>query len=106
MERRCERALRPGCTALSSGRAPTSRSRGTVLPVGLAADGDGARHTQSAVRGQATSTQVPLLACDFPLTKPPGGGPVGRSAGIGFHDYFQTFQMDYENRVRGRVVDG
>ena len=42
----------------------------------------------------------------FPLTKPPGGGPVGRAAGIGFRDYFQTFQMDYENRVRGRVVDG
>jgi hypothetical protein len=26
MERRCERALRPGCTALASSRAPTSRS--------------------------------------------------------------------------------
>lgn len=42
----------------------------------------------------------------FPLTKPPGGGPVGRVAGIGFRDYFQTFHMDYENRVTGRVVDG
>ncbi len=26
MVRRCERALRPGCTALASSRAPTSRS--------------------------------------------------------------------------------
>lgn len=46
------------------------------------------------------------LGMRFPLTKPPGGGPVGRVAGIGFRDYFQNFQMDYENRVRGRVVDG
>lgn len=46
------------------------------------------------------------LGMRFPLTTPPGGGPVGRAAGIGFRDYFQTFQMDYENRVRGRVVDG
>src|SRR3954454_10709744 len=27
MERRCERALRPGCTPLASSRPPTSRSR-------------------------------------------------------------------------------
>lgn len=46
------------------------------------------------------------LGMRFPLTEPPGGGPVGRAAGIGFRDYFQTFHMDYESRVRGRVVDG
>src|SRR3954452_5282381 len=35
MERRCERALRPGCTALASSRAPTSRSGARCCRYGL-----------------------------------------------------------------------
>lgn len=42
----------------------------------------------------------------FPLTTPRGGGPPGREAGIGFRAYFQTFRIDYDNRVRGIIVDG
>jgi hypothetical protein len=45
------------------------------------------------------------LGMRFPLTKPPGGGPVARQAGIGFRTYFQVLHIDYENRIRGQVVD-
>ena len=46
------------------------------------------------------------LGMRFPLTKPLGGGPVRREAGLGFRTYFQTFHIDYQNRTRGQVIDG
>lgn len=46
------------------------------------------------------------LGMRFPLTTPPGGGPVRREAGIGFRDRFQFIYVDYDNRSSGRVVDG
>lgn len=46
------------------------------------------------------------LGMRFPLTTPPGGGPVRREAGIGFRDRFQIIYVDYGNRSSGRVVDG
>ena len=46
------------------------------------------------------------LGMRFPLTTPPGGGPPLRSAGIGFRTYFQTLEIDFENRSSGHVVDG
>ncbi len=46
------------------------------------------------------------LGMRFPLTTPPGGGPVMREAGIGFRSRFQIIDVDYANRSSGRVVDG
>lgn len=46
------------------------------------------------------------LGMRFPLTTPPSGAQVGREAGIGFRDFFQTIYVDHANRFRGRVVDG
>ena len=45
------------------------------------------------------------LGMRFPLTNPPGGGPVTRQAGIGFRTYFQELHIDYDNRIHGQVVD-
>ncbi|MFA6575821.1 MAG: hypothetical protein WCS84_10410 [Nocardioides sp.] len=46
------------------------------------------------------------LGMRFPLTTPPGGGPAGREAGIGFRDRFQVLYVDHANRSSGRIVDG
>jgi hypothetical protein len=46
------------------------------------------------------------LGMRFPLTEPPGGGPLRRQAGLGFRTYFQTFHIDYHNRTSGQVIDG
>lgn len=46
------------------------------------------------------------LGMRFPLTTPPGGGPLRREAGLGFRTYFQTLRIDYQNRSSGQVVDG
>jgi hypothetical protein len=46
------------------------------------------------------------LGMRFPLTTPPGGGAVGRLAGVGFRDRFQILYIDYANRSSGRLVDG
>lgn len=46
------------------------------------------------------------LGLRFPLTTPPGGGKVGREAGIGFRRFFQFLKIDYANRSSGHVVDG
>jgi hypothetical protein len=45
------------------------------------------------------------LGMRFPLTNPPGGGAVTRQAGIGFRTYFHQLHIDYDNRIRGQVVD-
>ena len=44
------------------------------------------------------------LGLRFPLTEPPGGGPVTRPAGIGFRDCFVPMRLDYANRTTGVVV--
>ncbi len=46
------------------------------------------------------------LGMRFPLTTPPGGGEPARAAGLGFRTYFQTFELDYDARTHGTVVDG
>lgn len=56
-------------------------------------------------RPQNIDADAPL-GMRFPLTAPPGGGPVAREAGIGFRTYFQSLQIDHGGRVDGRVVDG
>ncbi len=45
------------------------------------------------------------LGLRFPLTSPPGGGPLKRDAGIGFREYFQVLHIDYEGGTTARVVD-
>lgn len=46
------------------------------------------------------------LGMRFPLTTPPGGGQPARKAGLGFRDYFQYLEVDYDGRMQGTVVDG
>lgn len=54
-------------------------------------------------RPQDIDADAPL-GLRFPLTEPPGGGPIARPAGIGFRDCFVPMQMDYSNRITGSVV--
>jgi hypothetical protein len=46
------------------------------------------------------------LGMRFPLTTPPGGGDVGRLAGVGFRDRFHVLHINYANRSGCRLVDG
>ena len=45
------------------------------------------------------------LGMRFPLTTPPGGGPVRREAGVGFRNHFQVLHIDHAGRSQGQVVD-
>ena len=47
-----------------------------------------------------------VMGMRFPITNPPGGGAPRRESGVGFRDRFQPMRWNWDERIRGRVVDG